>query len=753
MQLSESATVHWLQTKGRVPTDYLVQGRLPSRMWSRGYSLGLTPSSPKNTFAGRSHERRPPAADEEPAPAARMGGFIVRVRLHPNEHSKHLLRSLRWPARHRERVLAFFPADSVGEKSSRARCYLVHTSKDSITVGEDDIGSFVEFRSADPLRHEQGNSWAARYKDIPEDAIRIAELDDAACDEPVSVVQRDWTSPWRRRYLPLLCWPLPMLVWTIFGGLCSAVLYYVLRFVGASGDIAAWLLTVAAVALYFELLFSATIVASTVVSRAWDYWRYEHRWGPGWTAGTTGCIEDAELARNGIESEPQTSDPLSALIDISSLPVRLQSHRSLPCVLYESEDATLKWNNTAEDRQGRIRGRLSVGFRLKPAPRLAWRFETDDSTAMVQLYNGTPPPLTWTSPDGARQLPLLVTEMRPAAGSTHLSGITSTAPVEDFSTAKVHEVRFDTVNFAATMGTAEVHDGNGPIELARHQWDCGDWRIVLDKQAHIDWRGPSVDEGYQVTHVGSLTRSDGAAFEYNQAEGILDCLYWFLSFVQGRRVGIALPTGLGEPNDAPDERTPLVASWRVWYADPAGSGVDSWYPNWASGGLEALFCSFHREWCLGNKERDNLIFLLTVLCTATAQNALVETRFVMAYLGLEAIAGEQVAEGEKVSVAKDLASALEHRDISTDMKFLKNPAIEDPISHLVAVRNGIVHPNQRRFNEPTWTWSQHVVHAWQVALWMLDVSLLKRYGYGGPYNNHVTWDVEELPLVPSDNHD
>lgn len=753
MQLSVSATVHWLKTRGRVPIDYLVQGRLPSRMWSRGYSLGLTPSSPKNLFAGRNHERCPLAVDDEAASAVCPGGFIVKVRLHPNEHPGHLRRSLRWPAKHKERVLAFFPADAVGKKSSQARCFLVRTSKDSIKVGEDDIGSFVEFRSADPLGYERGNDWEARYKDIPEDAIRIAELDDAASEASARGIRRDWESPWRRRYLPLLRWPLPMLGWTVFAGLCSAVLYYVLRFVGSSGDIAAWLFTVSAVALYFELLFSAAMVASTVVPRAWDYWRYERRWRPEWTAGTTGCIEDAETARNGIESEPQANGPPSPFFDISSLPVRLRLRRPLPCVLCESEDAVLDWTKDAENQQGRLSGRLFVEFRLKPTPRLAWRFETNDSDAMTKFPVESPPLLSWTSPDGARQLPLLVTEIKPAAGRTRLSGRESSAPVEDFSTAIIHEVRFDTVNFAATTGTANVRDANRSIELARHQWDCGDWRIILDKQADIDWRGPRVGEGYQVTHVGSLTRTDGTAFRYGQAEEVLDCLYWFLSFVQGRRVGIALPTGLGEPNDAPDERTPLVESWKAWYADPAGSGAGSWYPHLASGGLEALFGSFHREWCLGDKERDHLRFLLAVYCTATAQNTLVEARFVMAYLGLEAIAGERVAEGQRVNVGKKLANTLKRRGVSTGMKFLNNPLTEDPISHLVAVRNGIVHPNQHRFNERTWTWSQHVVHAWQVSLWMLDVLLLNRFGYDGPYNNRVTWEVEELPQAPGDDHE
>ena len=68
-----------------------------------------------------------------------------------------------------------------------------------------------------------------------------------------------------------------------------------------------------------------------------------------------------------------------------------------------------------------------------------------------------------------------------------------------------------------------------------------------------------------------------------------------------------------------------------------------------------------------------------------------------------------------------------------------------PVRHLVAVRTAIVHSNQKRMKDDGWSQGQHVVHAWQVALWMLEVLLLKKLGYSGKYDNRLTRTTEQLP--------
>ena len=56
-----------------------------------------------------------------------------------------------------------------------------------------------------------------------------------------------------------------------------------------------------------------------------------------------------------------------------------------------------------------------------------------------------------------------------------------------------------------------------------------------------------------------------------------------------------------------------------------------------------------------------------------------------------------------------------------------------------------MHPHQKRLREEQWSQSQHVKHGWQVALWMLEILLLKKLGYSGKYDNRLTRATEQIP--------
>ena len=325
------------------------------------------------------------------------------------------------------------------------------------------------------------------------------------------------------------------------------------------------------------------------------------------------------------------------------------------------------------------------------------------------------------------------------------SGIAESEPLSDGADGAVKEVRFDVINLNAPFGTVRVTDGEGSWSLARHEWECAGWRVVLDGQPEVDWKELKARAGYQVTHVGSLIRADGRSFPFTDAIAFLKCLHWFLSLVRGRRVGIALPAGFARRQSAHSGCTPVIDTWSVLVTEAAGSGVESWYPKLEMrilGGLLEAFCA---QWDAGEDERDYLRFLVAIYCTATAQAILVEPRLVMAYVGLEAIAGEDVPEGQDVNVRVCLERALQRYRIPTDAEHLQNPRQLSPVRHLVAVRTAIVHPNQKRMKDDEWSHGKHVAHAWQVALWMLEVLLLKKLGHSGKYDNRLTRTTEQLP--------
>ena len=421
--------------------------------------------------------------------------------------------------------------------------------------------------------------------------------------------------------------------------------------------------------------------------------------------------------------------------------------------MYELDDAALEFDGATTGDPVRLVGRFTVDFVFEPDPRLSWSFRVREEDLALAYAVPMPSRLSWMPADGSERLRLLATGQRLTLGAesvVEFSGIAESEPLSDSADRAVEEVRFDVLNLNAPHGTVRVTDGEGPGSLARHEWECAGWRVVLDGQPGVNWQELKARAGYQVTHVGSLTRADGGSFPFSDAIEFLGCLHWFLSLVQGRRVGIALPAGFARRQGAHSDCTPIIDAWSVLVTEAAGSGVASWYPKQGIGSLGGLLEAFCAQWDAGEKERDYLLFLIAIYCTSTAQTILVEPRFVMAYVGLEAIAGEDVPEGQAVKVAVCLKRALQRYRIPTDAEHLQNPRQLSPVRHLVAVRTAIVHPNQRRMKDDGWSHREHVVHAWQVALWMLEVLLLKKLGYSGKYDNRLTWTTEQLPYSNPD---
>ena len=427
---------------------------------------------------------------------------------------------------------------------------------------------------------------------------------------------------------------------------------------------------------------------------------------------------------------------------------RLSPARSATSRLCQLDDAVFEFDDASTGDPVRLVGQFTVDFVFEPDPRLDWSFRVREEDLALAHAAKMPSPLSWTSADASRRLRLLVTRQRTTLGGepvVEFGGIAESEKLSDSASRAVEEVRFDVINLNAPFGTVRVTDGEGSSSFSRHEWECAGWRIVLDGQTDVDWKELKTRAGYQVTHVGSLTRADGRPFPFTDAIEFLGCLHWFLSLVQGRRVGIALPAGFAQRQNAHSDSTPIIDLWSVRVTEAAGSGIASWYPKLERESLGNLLEAFCTQWDAGDDERDFLQFLVAIYCTATAQAILVEPRFVMAYVGLEAMAGEDVPEGHAVNVAVCLERALQRYGVPTDAGHLQNPRQLSPVRHLVAVRTAIVHPNQKRMKGDGWSHGDHVVHAWQVALWMLEVLLLKKLGYGGKYVNRLTWTTEQLP--------
>lgn len=431
----------------------------------------------------------------------------------------------------------------------------------------------------------------------------------------------------------------------------------------------------------------------------------------------------------------------------SELPHCLGPPRAVAGRLITCTDAKI------EHESGDVIGKLEIDFAFAPNPGLTWQFCVRGDEPVSSQSSVNPGDLVWTSISTDRRFPLRVVIRNISFGGQwdrpDLSGIVDLSSLSASSGEAVEEVRFDVINLNAPYGTAAVTDDSG-TRSARHEWECDGWRVILDGQPTADWRRLATTAGYAVTHVGSVTRIDGSPFEFADACEFLECMHWFLSLVQSRRVGIALPRGYSNLADADSGINPIVDTCSVFVTDAAENDAWSWYPSrnprLGADNLEDLLEAWHAKWSTGSEERWRLKFLVSILCTAATQVILVEPRLVMAFVGLEVFAGESVPSGKQVNMKRDLTVALADHGIPTSADYLKNTRGMEPVTHLIAVRNAIVHRNEQ-LRDNQWDQSAHIRHAWKVALWMLQQFLLRHFEYGGSYYNHMNSEFEQIHLL------
>ena len=212
--------------------------------------------------------------------------------------------------------------------------------------------------------------------------------------------------------------------------------------------------------------------------------------------------------------------------------------------LLDFEDvATVRQASAEDGRSVEIGGRLRLGFIVKPTPCLTWRFERRDA-AGSSICADEAASLRCRLPHAPElELRQTATGWKLAAAES-LSGILpSYEPEVDVD---VVDVRFSALNWGGILGTVLIRDGKARrVWSGRHQWSSDGWQITLDADPDLrqKWEDAKDDRGFLVSHCGLLTRTDGQPFRFRDAGEVLECLHWFLSFVRGRRVGVALASG------------------------------------------------------------------------------------------------------------------------------------------------------------------------------------------------------------------
>ena len=267
--------------------------------------------------------------------------------------------------------------------------------------------------------------------------------------------------------------------------------------------------------------------------------------------------------------------------------------------------------------------------------------------------------------------------------------------------------------------------------------------------------------GYAFTHVGQLTRMDGAPFTVRRAERILDSVGAFLSFARGAWCNLPIRWGYGANGDIVWCRfgSPVVDRWEQplsWFDERHGELLPE---------LFEAFCRMHND----EEGRDPLVLALHWYRQCNTQSSGMEGSVVLGMAALDLLSALIVVgrsrsmtarEHDNLRAAKKLRTLLQALNVPTRIPrryedliaFAVNNGKSDSCDALAKLRNGFVHSNEERRKIVFGTEGKAATFdAWWLSLWYQELALLYLLDHQGSYANRTTerrvGQIEPVPWL------
>lgn len=321
------------------------------------------------------------------------------------------------------------------------------------------------------------------------------------------------------------------------------------------------------------------------------------------------------------------------------------------------------------------------------------------------------------------------------------------------SSDSLHAVVFHLVNlpdfrgpqdYILTLGKPPLQGGKvcGRIILKADGWIV---TIAATSETSDLVKALGTQGGYVITHMGRIEREDGSAFTTEQAESLLCCVHKFFSFALGRWGAVALPVGFDSDGNRVFEQwdLPLTATG-PW------NGSYSWFAYHRAEILSDVFPGFFALWHDSQwKEHLNAALYWYLAANDRSTGIGVDAGIILAQTALERLAwaycvkdrkmvSEKAFESRALSADDKLRMLAASLDIPTELpkamtalnarRGRKNDDIPDAITF---VRNAVVHPSNGSSPEGS------DYEAWELSMWLLDLTLLRLCGHNGRYGNRL----------------
>ncbi len=278
--------------------------------------------------------------------------------------------------------------------------------------------------------------------------------------------------------------------------------------------------------------------------------------------------------------------------------------------------------------------------------------------------------------------------------------------------------------------------------------------------------------GYAITHVGKLEATSGNLLPVSMVESTLLSLFPFLSFVCGSRVQPILPVGHNAEGDV------VWKKWANWQIDSWQSSHSPWCDVSPGGSIGAVFRGFMARYRTPVWEKPLTDAIHWYVVSNRRQGLYVEDAVVLTQAALEMLAWVVLVEDpetahfapdqfDRLNAAQKLRCLLNWAGIpraippeTQELGSIATSAVRkrkrkrkgewqriDGPEACTAIRNCIVHATQEKRSTMEEIPSMAPVKACILALWYLELVLLRLFDYSGVYTNRLKRGVLRCDAV------
>jgi hypothetical protein len=329
---------------------------------------------------------------------------------------------------------------------------------------------------------------------------------------------------------------------------------------------------------------------------------------------------------------------------------------------------------------------------------------------------------------------------------------------------EIDGLKFIVPNFLEVFGAAtknKINNKSYNVSLTRLVFDCGEYEIIMERHVNSRDRIQLLKEkgGFLDTHYGHIRKKDLTKFTLQDLTRkdieILRCFNSFLSFLNGRKTCIMLPTGY-------DGTKVQFIDYTNYLIDPY-KDVVRWSPDKEYKDLEELWKCFHSLYGTDENSKEAIDDIIHFYTLANGNYGLIEVSTLIAQSALEILFNwwfiEMLSEpnsnnnaenkitriAEKIGIPED--ELLELTELNNFI--LVDPTTDNPFRAIVEIRNSITHGKKIKREKLMRIPSKIRVECWQLSILMIELGLLKAIGYLGHYFSRIEKNhYKEEKLVP-----